>query len=525
MNDERLTVLVNHYLDRQLSGDERSELEELLRQSATARTQFWSEARMHALLHEAEKGALPLASAGPALRFPRRRVLAAWFAAVAAVASVMIWATGSWQEGPARQPGEETTTAIAVLSRALDAHWRSASESHAVGAALEPGWLHLASGLVQIEFHNGVRMVVEGPSDVRLVSANETLLSVGRLHAEVPAVARGFIVRTPRLEVVDLGTAFGVAVTGSLEEVHVFQGTVTLQAATGPAQALHGGQAMSLSGGVGLAAIIVRPSAFPSAADLERQTVTATDQRLQRWRQASARWDADPALAVRFDFARDTISDRTMRNVSRPGAITAPATIIGCTSAEGRWPGKSALAFRNQNDRVRLLVPGEHRSMTTVAWVCVEALERPFNSLFMTDAFALGALHWQIRGDGSLHLGISGPRGQPGEKYNFDVPGVFTTDRFGQWLQVAMVYDGARRQLTQYVDGRPVGRSRLIDDIVLRIGQGELGNWNPGATSDETPIRNLSGRMDEFALFTRALADQEIMELYRSGSPATAAGP
>jgi hypothetical protein len=142
----------------------------------------------------------------------------------------------------------------------------------------------------------------------------------------------------------------------------------------------------------------------------------------------------------------------------------------------------------------------------------------------MSDAFAVGAVHWQIRNNGSLHLAISGPAGQPPERYNFDTPDVFTDRQLGRWVQLGMVYDGPQRQLIHYVDGKPAGRFTLVDDVALRIGRGELGNWNPVDAKDGTPIRNLTGRMDEFALFSRALTEQEIGDLYRSGSGITTPG-
>jgi hypothetical protein len=50
------------------------------------------------------------------------------------------------------------------LSQAVETRWNSAADSHSVGAALEPGWLRLRSGLVQVTFCNGARLLVEGPA-------------------------------------------------------------------------------------------------------------------------------------------------------------------------------------------------------------------------------------------------------------------------------------------------------------------------------------------------------------------------
>ena len=68
----------------------------------------------------------------------------------------------------------------------------------------KPGWLHLKSGIVQVEFYTGARVLVEGPADFQLVSGSEAFCPSGRVSAEVPPQARGFVIRTPQMRVVDL---------------------------------------------------------------------------------------------------------------------------------------------------------------------------------------------------------------------------------------------------------------------------------------------------------------------------------
>jgi hypothetical protein len=53
----------------------------------------------------------------------------------------------------------------------------------------------------------------------------------------------------------------------------------------------------------------------------------------------------------------------------------------------------------------------------------------------------------------------------------------------------------------------------------LSIGNAEIGNWGVPLTGVQTPIRNLNGRVDEFAIFSRALGAAEIQGLYRAGEP------
>ena len=57
---------------------------------------------------------------------------------------------------------------------------------------------------------------------------NGGFLSVGRLTGKVEdEMARGFVIHTPTVTVTDLGTEFGVMVSGEgLTQVHVLQGAV-----------------------------------------------------------------------------------------------------------------------------------------------------------------------------------------------------------------------------------------------------------------------------------------------------------
>jgi hypothetical protein len=75
--------------------------------------------------------------------------------------------------------------------------------------------------------------------------------------------------------------------------------------------------------------------------------------------------------------------------------------------------------------------------------------------------------------------------------------------------------------VTHYVNGVAVSRHVLKLEPPFQIGDAELGNWNPGRFSRPAPyfIRHFSGVMDEFALFNRALTDEEIGQLFSEGNP------
>jgi hypothetical protein len=428
----------------------------------------------------------------------------------------------AWAFWPKRADIRETTsTAIAVLASAVDAQWNPPAEAHPVGAALEPGWLRLKAGLAQVVFYSGARLVIEGPAELRLISPREAFCAGGLVSVEVPSQARGFRVRAPRMTVVDLGTGFGLDVKSTGAELHVFKGEVEFQVQGAPKRNLPAGQAVAVDDTGGVRSIPVNASLFAKSSDLQQKLLAVQDLRYEAWRAASARLNLDPSLLVHFDFENSAPPGWTLHNAASQSAVVPDATIVGCQWTEGRWPAKHALEFRSISDRVRLNVPGGFQAVTFAAWVNVEGLDRPFNSLFMSDGFDPGKIHWQIRNEGVLDLGVQGRTWQ--ECQIFASPLAVGYDQFGRWMHLAVVLDGKNKQVVHYVNGVAVSHHVLKLEPPFRIGDAELGNWNPGKQPGTTSalVRHFSGVMDEFALFSRALSDTEIGRLYSEGNPQT----
>jgi hypothetical protein len=227
----------------------------------------------------------------------------------------------------------------------------------------------------------------------------------------------------------------------------------------------------------------------------------------------------DPSLLLRLDFEDNAKNNWRLRNACHSRTSIADGTIIGCQWTSGRWPGKRALEFQSVNDRVRLGVPGEFESLTLSMWVRVQGLDRRINSLFMSDGFAPGTIHWSIRNDGVLGATLI----SPGDR-NYEIaatPPVMTLDQLGMWVHLAVVVDGPGQQIVQYVNGTMVGTHHHQIHPPYSIGHAELGNWNAEGFDGNDPflIRNFSGAMDEFCLFGRALDQAEVWELFRQGDP------
>jgi hypothetical protein len=270
--------------------------------------------------------------------------------------------------------------------------------------------------------------------------------------------------------------------------------------------------------------IAANPEGFSSLFALQTRSVAADSARYGEWRRTRDQLRNDPSLWIHFDFEAGSHSDWRLPNVGSLSGIVPDATIVGCQWQEGRWATKPALEFRGVSDRVRLTVSEPCESLTLAAWVRVQGLDRPINSLFMSDGFLPGTVHWLIRNDGVLGLTVIGANGK---HQILASPPVLTVDQFGMWTHLAVVLDSREGRAIHYVNGQPVSHHPVRISPPFELGTAELGNWNAVGFSGNDPflIRNFSGVMDEFCLFGRALDEGEIQSLYTQGRPQSESSP
>jgi hypothetical protein len=501
-------TLIQHYLEGTLTSAEAEELHELLQTQPELGERLLQHFDMDAMLRATK----PLVADNiirPTL-LPKRRFTFATVTSVAAMAAC-ITLLGTWLMNAAldlRPETEETTASVAVLTRGVNLEWDSATITP--GTPLSPGWLKLKSGIAQIEFYQGARVLIEGPAELQLVSSGEATCTRGKLSAQVPPQAKGFRINTPKGTIVDLGTEFGLDVSAANEEVHVFNGEVELHQPTATMKSLKEGQAMAIAGNT--AVLTANASSFASLNEIDARSAMSQRFQFEKWLASSSNLNTDAGLRLRFDF-QDDEGSRSLRNHAMNGGQIEDGSIVGASWTTGRWPGKRALEFRNVSDRVRLNIPGETKTLTMAVWVRVNGLDRTFNSLFMSEGWGERKVHWQITRDGKVRLGIAGSAGA--HHADHDTPVFFTPERFGRWTHLAVVFDPATQEVRHYANGELLTRSSLKATQALKIGIAELGNWNDGRKSGGVAIRHLSGAMDEFALWNRALSDAEIAALAR----------
>jgi hypothetical protein len=434
-------------------------------------------------------------------------------------------------DGPTSQR-TATATAVAVLKRTVGIEWTSAASARAVGAMLPAGWLHIKAGTLQLEFLSGAQLIVEGPAALRIDTEDAAYLESGTASAYVPEPARGFKLRGPGVDVVDLGTAFGFTVGANRKpEVHVFDGEVTVAGHTGTPQKLEAAKAV-LVDGADLHQIPIRPTDFPDGEGLAAHADTAARDRLAQWKNEIARLAEDPATLLCYTFENEREWTRTVTNRAAQTHHETQGAIIGAGWTNGRWPGKRALELRSLGDRLRFTLPGTHTALTLMAWVRVDSLPNDYNSLLLPTRYNTGALHWTLERGGELRLTMR-TTNKPGNGTHFwdgpvSGPAVSNMD-FGRWLYLATTYDSATGQVTHYRDGQEIGHARFKRHHPAILGEMEFGNWGADGTQPDTEwiktqphnqtIRNFVGRIDELVILSRIMTSEEIAHHHTLGTP------
>src|SRR4051794_27737875 len=241
--------LVGALCDGTITSDDTGQLDALLTKNEQARRFYNNYMFLHAELYS-QHAAGPIADLGlrvvdsnaanpkSEIRTPK---YARWFAIAAAlfgVAAVSSWATYTATRGRmtrvpvvAQVPSGNGATDVARITATRNCMWAESAKNLGFGSRLASGErLDLANGLVEITFNDGAVVVLEGPANFDVDSPGRAALHEGRLTAVVPERAHGFQVATARMNVVDLGTEFGLmAEAEGTAEVHVFNGLVKAQ--------------------------------------------------------------------------------------------------------------------------------------------------------------------------------------------------------------------------------------------------------------------------------------------------------
>lgn len=520
----RLERLIAAYLDQALTAEEKCELEEMLLGSSKARKILLDRAEWHGLLREQALQGQTLpevadASTPKLLKFRRKIMFSAAIAAgIALVAGWWMLPHRKIQQSATvgLRKTSSTTEHVALLAQAINVTWEEGT-GFSAGSALPKGWLKISSGTLRLDFYSGARVILEGPAAIELLSPDLARLDRGKLTARVPPPAEGFTVLSTDLRVVDRGTEFGMNVSGANDcEVHVFDGEVELQGEL-PAttdKALLQGHAVSIREGKWSAFPADRTS-FPDPATVRAAAERETEAERIAWQSASQEVRGMQDLNVYFDFEGLHPGDSVIANRASGADESSNGSVIGCDLLPGRWAKKGALGFAKSSDRVRFRTEGTTSSLTLMARVRVDSLPQSHNHLLSMAPEKVGEVHWKLDQSGRLVLGV---RAEAKRSYDawerLESPRIVTEQDFGHWILLATVVDGPNGVMRHFVNGKEVASAPMKRHTAIQLGLANLGNYDASAPEFETGIvRSFNGRIDEFALFTRALDAAEIRAL------------
>jgi hypothetical protein len=466
-------------------------------------------------------------------RYPRALI----YAGVAAAAALLLMA-GHFL-GPTPPPGPLPTVVhsapapaaeaakavpVAMVANTFNAVMRHDREPVRTGASLGTGTLRLERGVAEVRFASSVRIIVESPAELELLTAERARLVSGRVVVQVPEEAVGFTLRSDAATFVDLGTEFGVEIDGARRaNMHVLDGKVAFvpkEKAT-PSRTLERGAAtqVSVDG-------TAREIPFDEARFMRRVPTSAYELAVHRSRPL-AYWRLDD---VRSNAA--LVSEGLL-----PISSFANGEIASAANRIGGGPRRAA-RFEGEHDGIDVGAEarlGMVSNCTYEAWVAAEQAPSGPQRIFSTfdrprSGMAIGIVDgpWYKLPDARL-------------KFHLTLYGVYdciseAPVAMGQWVHLAATVDAAGAP-TLYVNGaatkprfRNIAHVAAFEmegmnqaDAWTEEGETPLGNptggqarigRNPLGSDGQISPERWRGQISNVAVYDRVLGADEVREHY-----------
>uniref|UniRef100_UPI0035698FE8 LamG-like jellyroll fold domain-containing protein n=1 Tax=Roseovarius sp. TaxID=1486281 RepID=UPI0035698FE8 len=400
-------------------------------------------------------------------------------------------------------------TAVATLTAAHDAQW--AAFKPRAGDTLYAGQrFTLTEGFAEITTAGGAVAILEAPATIELTDNDNAL----RLHAgnlvgicETES-SKGFLVRTPHMDITDLGTRFAIAVEPDAEhgeaqsasEVIVMDGKVRVQPSPEAGVAF---EPVQLSASESVRCETSGRGLLPTkraASDFYRSIPDAYEQYVRA---------QDPVGYWRFE------EDRALSLISNLGHSGDRLTRIGRVEPDPRGAVGGSARFDGQS-RVELSAPRGldlTHSFTIASWVYLEPGDDGIQRVFSN-----GLLR---NGKPKAGFGLGVDRLSTDRAYAFftfygiaDYRSSTAALPTGRWVHLAVSVDRAG-QPTFYIDG-------IAERHQLRSNPSEQNPPPSGRPSDadawiadaqvgaNSPGEAFQGRIDELVILPKPLSSEQI---------------
>ena len=236
-NEEELEDLADAYVDGSLDRVRQERLEKLLLSDERARIMFLGYLDVHAgLLWSVQRGRMsldPIVSPDDESGMGGSGDLSWWrsggvFRTAMAIAALLmvgfagvLWVGGRGEDSAFRDPGS-----LLKVSQCLHGSLSDGSELRK-GMEFPARRFELRTGLVEFRAPSGTVLLLQGPADFEILDGMRGRLYSGNVVVRMPKGRSGFVVETPEMRVIDLGTEFGVGVgVDGKSRVQVFDGKV-----------------------------------------------------------------------------------------------------------------------------------------------------------------------------------------------------------------------------------------------------------------------------------------------------------
>jgi len=258
-------------LDGEMQAEEISSLEAELRDSPVSRAIYIQLAALHsALLNQyASRSAVEPSRIISIDRIvSRQRQRLRRFATLAAAAALVLAAIPFWFKLTGKPASLATFQTTQGATYQLNHSKQSANTEERI--LLVGSQLKLTSGQLEATFSSGARCVLKAPCEITAFSDRHVRIGKGSAWFHVSPQAKGFMVETPSLSIIDLGTEFGViAEPDGQDEIHVLKGEVEAarhqSGKAGQKQLLKAGQARRITEAGELIQTGIRTNLFPTS--------------------------------------------------------------------------------------------------------------------------------------------------------------------------------------------------------------------------------------------------------------------
>ena len=600
----RTTVeLLAALCDEAISPDEMRRLDRLIVSDAAVRRQYLEYLDIHARLSCQFHQPLDASPAMPSVRpvvflSPPRSSLSPDFVGgpvfsyMVATLVLCLMLLGAWahkvslsqQEsvvnGKNRRPAVEEFAFVGRVTGMKDCVWAKDGLGTIVGASVPFDREYiLSSGLLEITYTSGARVILEGPCDFKADSDAGGYLAIGKLTARIErrgkseerrglaASAAGtnhqattsqpsapspqplFAVRTPTAVVTDLGTEFGVIVDkNGNTDTHVLEGIVkvnisgntheSIRLAVGESVRVEktneGNKHVVTRGKADVTAFPIHPGEL--AAMLEKERLG----RFRRWQDFGKKLLNRKDLVAYYDFQpvknnRLLLRDRT----SKFGPDSQDTNIEGAYWVPGRFPGKYALRFTSSYHAAQIRVDGlaGSRQLTLAAWVLVDQMSQNVIYLLTTevqssrdasgDNVAVGSVNWGLKPNGMMGLAGKSDK-RRGTLVLYSPVRAIGKNQLHRWCFLAVTCDIDAGETVFYRNDQCLGikMGHTLSDTETFSGL-PCDIVRPGASRPldiSESRRFFQGSIGEIMVFRKALSPEEIRDIYQTSNPSVENG-